>query len=742
MSISLVLTTAGIAAIVNARNTGTSSVEIVQVGLTETAFAPAPGTAAIPAEFARLSTISGDVVADDTVHLVVRDEGAGSYSLRGIGLYLTGGVLFATYSQATAIVQKTPGSIMLLALDIKLAAGDAATITFGDTDFLNPPATTDRQGVVELATAAEALAGLDPSRAITPATLKPLLDALLKLAGGQTVAGNVGFGGAPPTRPVTAQGSMVVRNPAAQADYRNWEVLAYGAAKGALALRVFNDADTTASLNVFTVDGATGALDFNVQPKVGGNGIWHAGNLAVDQAATPLAVAQRNNAGHLRASWFYPAVGAGLFNAAGYYFYSGFDNDVCWFARSAHVTDAALMLQRKDGAQLGGLFGSGDTVGFLNKNGLTRFVTYPGGDAYVTSDLGISGQVLTSNRLPVNTTLSSLDGSSRLRFTAGGRSTYYTPEAHEFAGGPTYFQSASGVNGFEAGTGDGATYATYNLALKLWNGLALRSFDGAVNLVVSARTGDLTTKGIVSAASGAFGGAPPVRALTANSEFVLRNPGAIANYRNWDWIATGGGKGGLYLRMLNDAGDTTTFDVLSVDGQNGGVNFAVQPLVAGNSIWHGGNFDPASKAPVIHSHDWAQVTGKPTSFPPSAHGHAWTEITGKPGSFPPDVHTHDLSGLTGSIKSLGSSGYEKIGDLIFQWAVVGPYTGDTTGNWSVFPITFPSVCLGVVPVATVNSGINSGASRYGWSVTSWDATGFSLINDCAASAFVYWAWGY
>jgi hypothetical protein len=57
---------------------------------------------------------------------------------------------------------------MLLAIDIRFEDVDAATITFGDTTFLNPPATTERQGVVELATVAEAQAGIDALRALTP----------------------------------------------------------------------------------------------------------------------------------------------------------------------------------------------------------------------------------------------------------------------------------------------------------------------------------------------------------------------------------------------------------------------------------------------------------------------------------------------------------------------------------------------------------------------------------------------
>jgi hypothetical protein len=56
-------------------------------------------------------------------------------------------------------------------LDIKLAQG--GDITFGDTNFLNPPATTTRQGVVELATNAEAAAGTDTQRAYARRRCRP-----------------------------------------------------------------------------------------------------------------------------------------------------------------------------------------------------------------------------------------------------------------------------------------------------------------------------------------------------------------------------------------------------------------------------------------------------------------------------------------------------------------------------------------------------------------------------------------
>jgi microcystin-dependent protein len=60
--------------------------------------------------------------------------------------------------------------MLLLSADIQFATIDAATLTFGEATFLNPPATTEVQGVIELATQAEVDAGADDVRALTPRT--------------------------------------------------------------------------------------------------------------------------------------------------------------------------------------------------------------------------------------------------------------------------------------------------------------------------------------------------------------------------------------------------------------------------------------------------------------------------------------------------------------------------------------------------------------------------------------------
>lgn len=162
MPLTLIVTNIGRAALVNAQNTGTDPVTIAQIGISASALVPSPTATTLPNELKRISTLSGDVVDDDTIHLVVRDETADAYIIKSWALYLADGTLFAIYGQAGAIIDKTASSIMLLAIDVRFADITAASLTFGSTNFLNPPATEQVQGVVQLATPAQALAGTDP----------------------------------------------------------------------------------------------------------------------------------------------------------------------------------------------------------------------------------------------------------------------------------------------------------------------------------------------------------------------------------------------------------------------------------------------------------------------------------------------------------------------------------------------------------------------------------------------------
>jgi hypothetical protein len=168
MALTLVITNAGRAALVNAAANGTNAVQIASVGVSQTAVQPAATATMLPGELKRIATISGDKVAADVIHLVVRDESAAVYTLRSFALYLADGTLFAIYGQAGAIIEKSAQALLLLAIDVTVTDVSAAQITFGSAGFLNPPATVDRVGVVELATDEEAAALTDALRALTP----------------------------------------------------------------------------------------------------------------------------------------------------------------------------------------------------------------------------------------------------------------------------------------------------------------------------------------------------------------------------------------------------------------------------------------------------------------------------------------------------------------------------------------------------------------------------------------------
>ncbi|WP_211471722.1 hypothetical protein [Collimonas humicola] len=171
----IIITKAGRAALVNAEHNGTAPLKITEIGITAAVFTATGDSTALPSEIKRIKTISGEVVAPDTIHVTVRDDSSDTYTMRGIGYWLSNGVLLGVYSQPEPILQKSTQSMMLLAADVVFADIKAASLAFGDTNFTNPPATVDRQGVTELATGDETVAGTDGTRAVTPAGLTPAL---------------------------------------------------------------------------------------------------------------------------------------------------------------------------------------------------------------------------------------------------------------------------------------------------------------------------------------------------------------------------------------------------------------------------------------------------------------------------------------------------------------------------------------------------------------------------------------
>lgn len=179
-ALTMMITDAGLDAIVDAQNAETDAIQITEIGLTAEPFIMAPTLVAVPGEFRRIDTIGGQSIAENVIHVTAYDPEAIAYDVTGFGLYSDDGTLIAVYSaDADPVLSKAALATSLFALDIMLAADIAAVIEFGDALFSNPPATETTAGVAEIADDDEADAGVDDTRFMTPAKVRRIIDAAL-----------------------------------------------------------------------------------------------------------------------------------------------------------------------------------------------------------------------------------------------------------------------------------------------------------------------------------------------------------------------------------------------------------------------------------------------------------------------------------------------------------------------------------------------------------------------------------
>ena len=165
----VVITSAGLAALVNAENNGTLPVKITKFGLGTGNYTPSADHTALQSKFKEITALSGGDVGDNTIHVTMSDTSSDAYTVNEVGVYLEDGTLFAVSSQPTgAILQKAAGSQGLLSVDLVISGGTSGITVDGDTNFFNPPATTQVAGVVKLASLDEIKTGTNSTKAVTP----------------------------------------------------------------------------------------------------------------------------------------------------------------------------------------------------------------------------------------------------------------------------------------------------------------------------------------------------------------------------------------------------------------------------------------------------------------------------------------------------------------------------------------------------------------------------------------------
>ncbi|WP_245182996.1 phage tail protein [Haematospirillum jordaniae] len=171
------ITDAGRRAIINA--TGTNPVKITRAALGSEQYTPDPSQTRLRSVAPKyLSSLSGEVVNGDTIHLTITDASDDAYRVAELGLFTEDDILLAVYSQPDgAFMEKAAGSTLLLSVDIALHSLSTTSISFGDTRFSNPPASETVKGVVLLASPEDVESGTDTTKAVTPSGLKKALDA-------------------------------------------------------------------------------------------------------------------------------------------------------------------------------------------------------------------------------------------------------------------------------------------------------------------------------------------------------------------------------------------------------------------------------------------------------------------------------------------------------------------------------------------------------------------------------------
>lgn len=172
-----ILTPTGRARLINPENTGTSGLTISHIGVSASDAGVVGGV--LQGEIKRLDTFAGQVVADDTIHVTIRDDSADVYSLRAFALYFEDGTLMGWHAQPTVILEKSAQAMLLMSGDIQFQNLDVTTLIFGDSNWTNPVATNTVFGVLRLATNEAAIAGTSVVDAVTPAGLLAALNARL-----------------------------------------------------------------------------------------------------------------------------------------------------------------------------------------------------------------------------------------------------------------------------------------------------------------------------------------------------------------------------------------------------------------------------------------------------------------------------------------------------------------------------------------------------------------------------------
>lgn len=166
-----IITSLGLQAVINASNDGLQA-KITHIALGDSGWSPTNAATKLKQEQSRVRVSDGSRIQPTQIHLTAIENGEQEYWVREIGFILDDGTLFAIWSHPTqALAWKAANVDLLLAFDMLLSALPADSVTIDGSGGVNlAPATEQKEGLVRLATAAEAVAGtINQAVVMTPA---------------------------------------------------------------------------------------------------------------------------------------------------------------------------------------------------------------------------------------------------------------------------------------------------------------------------------------------------------------------------------------------------------------------------------------------------------------------------------------------------------------------------------------------------------------------------------------------
>lgn len=176
-ALSMIITDAGRAEHLNAQQNGTEAITLTHFAFGKGTETSSPQQTELQSEFKRIEAMSGQPVDEHTINITVQDVSGDEYTFSEFGIFTDKGTLYAVYSAESDIMGKYAASALNMGINIYLGTLDAASVSFGDLILSNPPAREDVQGVVQLATQAQAEEGIDDFTAMTPFKTKQAMEA-------------------------------------------------------------------------------------------------------------------------------------------------------------------------------------------------------------------------------------------------------------------------------------------------------------------------------------------------------------------------------------------------------------------------------------------------------------------------------------------------------------------------------------------------------------------------------------